>query len=106
MGAQLGHIPRFCLAHLHSLAAPSAEDSAQTIRYLEEALALAETIHLPGEQKTLLAQLAQLSPDIQAVRATGLNIPNLQANTAGQRPSSDTRPVLRSDGRYIFRGSG
>lgn len=61
-GELAGHLPRFRVAHLRSLAvlAEWREERLQAITHLEEAAALAEEIGLPGEQWQILAALAGL----------------------------------------------
>lgn len=58
-GELVGHIPRFHVPHLRSLAVLAEWDgnSEQAIAHLQEALALAEKIGLPGEQWQILAKL-------------------------------------------------
>lgn len=61
-GELVGHIPRYRLPHLRSLAmlAEWDGDIKQAIAHLEEALSLAEEIGLPGEQWPILAKLGEL----------------------------------------------
>jgi tetratricopeptide (TPR) repeat protein len=61
-GELAGHLPRFRVPHLRSLAllAEWREERRQAITHLEEAVALAEEIGLPGEQWQILAVLAGL----------------------------------------------
>ena len=61
-GELVGHIPRYRLPHLRSLAvlAEWEGNRGQAIAYLEEANALAEQIGLPGEQWPILARLGEL----------------------------------------------
>jgi tetratricopeptide (TPR) repeat protein len=61
-GELVGHLPRFRLPHLRSLAvlAQWEGDSKQAIAYLQEASTLAEEIGLPGEQWQILVTLTEL----------------------------------------------
>lgn len=61
-GELIGHIPRYRLPHLRSLAvlAEWEGDVEQAITHLQEALTLAEEIGLPGEQWPILAKLGEL----------------------------------------------
>jgi tetratricopeptide (TPR) repeat protein len=61
-GELVGHIPRYRLPHLRSLAllARWDGDTQQAIAYLQEALSIAEQIGLPGEQWQILAKLGAL----------------------------------------------
>jgi tetratricopeptide (TPR) repeat protein len=61
-GELVGHLPRFRLPHLRSLAvlAQWQGDREQAIAYLQEASRLAGEIGLPGEQEQILALLAEL----------------------------------------------
>ena len=61
-GELIGHIPRYRLPHLRSLAllAEWEGDTQQALAHLQEALALAEQIGLPGEQWQILARLGKL----------------------------------------------
>jgi tetratricopeptide (TPR) repeat protein len=61
-GELVGHIPRYRLAHVRSLAMLAEWDGRreQAIAHLEEANALAEEIGLPGEQWQILARLGEL----------------------------------------------
>jgi tetratricopeptide (TPR) repeat protein len=61
-GELVGHLPRFRLPHLHSLAvlAQGEGNGEQAIVYLQEANILAEKIGLLDEQWQILATLAKL----------------------------------------------
>jgi hypothetical protein len=61
-GELVGHIPRFRLPHLRSLALLAEWEGAleQAIAYLAAALALAEEIGLRGEEEQILAALDRL----------------------------------------------
>jgi predicted ATPase/DNA-binding SARP family transcriptional activator len=61
-GQLVGHIPRYRLSYLRSLAILAEWDCSQeqAIAHLEEANALAEEIGLPGERWQILAKLEEL----------------------------------------------
>jgi hypothetical protein len=61
-GELVGHIPRYRLPHLRSLAvlAEFDGDPKSAIDYLEEALTLTETMGLPTEQWPILVKLGAL----------------------------------------------
>ena len=58
----IGHVPRFRMGYLRSWASLAKwdGDADQAIAYLQQALALAENIGLPGEQGQILARLGEL----------------------------------------------
>jgi tetratricopeptide (TPR) repeat protein len=87
-GELVGHIPRYRLPHLRSLAliAEWDGDVAQAIVHLQEALSLAEQIGLPGEQWPILAKMSELYQAIgkkeQAQQAFGQAAEIIQALAA------------------------
>jgi tetratricopeptide (TPR) repeat protein len=66
-GELVSHIPRYRLSHLRSLAALAEWDGyrKEAIAHLKEANALAEAMGLPGEQWSILINLAQLYPEAE-----------------------------------------
>jgi DNA-binding SARP family transcriptional activator/tetratricopeptide (TPR) repeat protein len=66
-GELVSHIPHYRLSHLRSLAALAEWDGyrKEAIAHLKEANALAEAMGLPGEQWSILINLAQLYPEAE-----------------------------------------